>query len=67
MLKEQKTVNFFPEIADAFTGAKSYDKSDCPQKQEHSPEIKTNCYFWTSSNHSSYVFLTNNLILDILS
>ena len=35
-------------------------------RPQNSLEIKTNCYFWTSSNQPSSVFLTNSLILDIL-
>ena len=52
---EHKIVNFFPKIADAYTGAKILmTKATGPQKHEHSPEIKTNCYIWTSSNCPSY-------------
>ena len=60
-----KLLTFFRKTSDAFAGTKSYDKAMGPQKHKHSPEIKTNCYFWTSSNRPSFVFSTNNLILDI--
>ena len=62
MQRNTKLLTFFPKIADAFIGARSYDNLTGPKKHEHSPEIKTNCYFWASINWSSYVFSSNSFI-----
>ena len=57
---EHKMFNFLPEIVDAFTCLKSYDKSDWSSKTQTQSVKKTNCYLWTSSNHPSNVFSINN-------
>ena len=58
-------LTFFPKLLMLLLVRNLMTKETGPQKHKRSPKIKTNSYFWTSSNHPSYVFSTNNLILDI--
>ena len=66
MQRDKKLFNFFRNIADALQARNLMTKGTSLQKHEHSSEIKSNCYFWTSRNCTCYVFSTSNLILDSL-